>query len=308
MSRRFKKDYYNKQYQNPFFKKRKEEKSGLRQLRSRFSNCFLIFIIMGWFIFLFFSPYFRIENINFGDTDRDLEKKIKLLLNAEFEKKKLIIFNNQNYFVFNSNSLKDQLGAIFLLNELRIEKKFPNTLFIKAKEKSDVLVIIDNENAFFVDRHGLVVDMVPENFKTFIIDTEQKATTTTDFITINPAKIELADEITRKMPVVYAGNIDKVYIRDKVFDEKFINLLLDIHHNLLNKLGVSLKIFKIEENKIRVETRDGWEIYFLKDDTINTQLENLKIILLEKIGNSRNLLEYIDLRFGDKIYYKSAGS
>jgi hypothetical protein len=40
------------------------------------------------------------------------------------------------------------------------------------------------------------------------------------------------------------------------------------------------------------------------EDTIQNQIDNLKILLKEKIGEDRTKIQYIDLRFGDKIFYK----
>lgn len=264
---------------------------------------------MGWLIFLFFSPYFRIENINFGNTNKELQQKIELLLRAEFEKRKFILFSRQNYFVFDTNSLSNQLNATFLLNELEIKKNFPNTLFIKAKEKSDVLALLTNNNAFFVDTKGLVVDLVPENFKIYSVDTEASATTTIDGMPVNPAKIELFDEIMRKMPVVSITDIKEVNIRDEALSEDFVTLILKVYQNLLNKLGVlpqlfNIENFKDEESKMTVTTKDGWEIYFSTNEPIDSQLENLKVILIEQVGEDRELLNYVDLRFGDKVYFK----
>lgn len=306
MKNRFRKDYHSKTYKNPFFQNRRKDKKP-KQSRLRISSCFLIFILTTWFIFLFFSPFFRIENVNFGNTDKDLQRKIKLLIEAEFEKRILILFSRQNYFVFNVNNLSNQLNTMFLLNELEIKKKFPNTLSIEAKEKNDVLALITADNAFFVDKQGLIVDIVPESFKTYSLDTVGNATTTIDGIEVNPAKIELSDEITRKLPVVSIENIEKASMRDKVLDEELISIILSVYQNLLSKLGVSLELFKIcdtEDRKMTVITKDGWEVYFTLNGSIDEQLENLKVILLEKVDNDRYLLDYIDLRFGDKIYFK----
>ncbi|NQU83952.1 MAG: hypothetical protein HQ536_04545 [Parcubacteria group bacterium] len=309
MKRRFKKDYHKKDYKNPFFQNRQKDKKP-KQRRLKLSSCLFLVALAGWFIFLFFSPFFRIENINFGDTNKELEKKIQILLEAEFEKRKLIFFSNQNYFIFDANDLSNQLNAMFLLNELKIEKQFPDKLIIKAKEKSDALVLIADNNAFFVDKNGLVVDLVPELFKTYSLDEEGLATTTIDHLSVIPTKLELSDEITRKMPVVSVQDVKEVNIRDKALSKELVDLVLKVYENLLNKLGVSIELLKIEEvedieeAKLTITTKDGWEIYFSINEPIDNQLENLKVILQEKVGDERNLLDYIDLRFGDKVYFK----
>jgi hypothetical protein len=55
---------------------------------------------------------------------------------------------------------------------------------------------------------------------------------------------------------------------------------------------------------IAVLTTEGWKAYFTTNDDIATQLERLKIYLLKKAMDkqTREGIDYIDLRFGEKIY------
>lgn len=56
-------------------------------------------------------------------------------------------------------------------------------------------------------------------------------------------------------------------------------------------------------SEINVLTDDGFEIYFDSKQDIDKQIENLTNVLKQKIDNKEKL-QYIDLRFIDRIYYK----
>ena len=56
--------------------------------------------------------------------------------------------------------------------------------------------------------------------------------------------------------------------------------------------------------EIHVQTSEGWEAYFEQSINLDQQLNNLFLVLKDKIGDNRAGLSYIDLRFPDRIYYK----
>ena len=54
---------------------------------------------------------------------------------------------------------------------------------------------------------------------------------------------------------------------------------------------------------IEVKTTEGWKIYLSTYLDFTTQVDNLNLVLKEKLTNRENL-EYIDVRFIDRVYYK----
>ena len=56
---------------------------------------------------------------------------------------------------------------------------------------------------------------------------------------------------------------------------------------------------------LRVETSEGWKIYFNKNLGSKKTFEMLKVILANNIDQEKRAnLEYIDLRVNNKAYYK----
>jgi hypothetical protein len=56
---------------------------------------------------------------------------------------------------------------------------------------------------------------------------------------------------------------------------------------------------------LEIGTSEGWKIYFEPKGDIESQIMNLDLLLKEKISSKdRKNLDYIDLRYGNKIFYK----
>jgi len=54
---------------------------------------------------------------------------------------------------------------------------------------------------------------------------------------------------------------------------------------------------------IKLVTNEGWYIYLTTYLDFTTQAENFNTVLMENIVNRENL-EYIDVRFDDRVYFK----
>jgi cell division septal protein FtsQ len=79
--------------------------------------------------------------------------------------------------------------------------------------------------------------------------------------------------------------------------EKLSEINIEVENNFNTNSFIS--------KDIRVKTKEGWEIYFNENVSLEKEIEMLKVVLNNKIEESqRKDLEYIDLRIDNKIYYK----
>lgn len=92
-------------------------------------------------------------------------------------------------------------------------------------------------------------------------------------------------------------------------DQKIVILFKNILNfiNRLDKIEIYIPMIEITEEgsiyEIEMTTTQGWQIFTNSETNFNKQLSNLKLILKEKI-QQMELLQYIDLRFEKKIFYK----
>ena len=90
-----------------------------------------------------------------------------------------------------------------------------------------------------------------------------------------------------------------------VIDREGLELIKEVIGEL-GTLGLTVRLVDLLENEeTRVELRAGWYIVYKNSVPINLMINNLSIALgSDTIKNSIAELEYIDMRFGSKLYYK----
>lgn len=146
---------------------------------------------------------------------------------------------------------------------LNIKKELPDILIVQIEERKPVAVFFKDENHFFIDREGVIFEKISE--------------------VSEDALIIKGDE--------------------KFVQKEMIEKILKINSKLKNDFGIPFEeILIVSERRLNVKTLEGWEIYFNPEGDLDWQLEELAILLKEKIPlEKRGNLEYIDLRF-EKIY------
>lgn len=60
----------------------------------------------------------------------------------------------------------------------------------------------------------------------------------------------------------------------------------------------------VAAHDIHVKTTGGWDIYFTDQSELSAQINKLNAILQEKFPEEPRDIQYIDVRLGDKVYYK----
>ncbi len=256
------------------------------------SLIFLIFVFLIIY-FLFFSKYFKINNIEIKKTedynltsDLELKQEIFLLLT-----KKRFIFPQNSILAFNSKNLAKIMNNDSRYDEFYIEKKLPHTLIIKIKESKPIAFLISfgNYQNYYLNEQG----------KTILMSQNDEF-----FTTPENREIEI-QEREKDFPIFY----DQTEIN--LDSEKYQNLLKSvitfINDPVFQKNNLKAEIIKITEKggifEITIKTNEKWEIFINSESDFEKQAINLNLILEEKI-KQRTDLEYIDLRFGEKIFYQ----
>jgi hypothetical protein len=74
--------------------------------------------------------------------------------------------------------------------------------------------------------------------------------------------------------------------------------------NDLGKMGQVTKEIKVEEQSIMVSTKEGWQLRLPIADEDGVARRNFLALFESEAFEQREGLEYIDLRFGNKVYYR----
>jgi cell division septal protein FtsQ len=285
--------------------------AGRRKWRKRILVALAIFILAGLLYFLFYSDYFMIQEIKMtvqGEVipstslsfstgsarDLVLSKKndIRGITEQALNQKRFYIFFQRNIFLFERNQLREKISKKYNLEELKISKKLPHKLEIKIKEKLPSLILDLRSftslrtSLWFLDTQGQILEKTTEE--------EMKK----NILPLVSTRYSLT---TQAEP--------EIFVNQKIFSKEKINFIEKIFSGLseLALFSENAELWFIvpaqKEPKLIVKTPEGWEIYLDSSGNPEEQLDNLSLILKEKIRENRKNLRYIDLRFGERVYY-----
>lgn len=271
MEKNFIKDFSKANYRNP--KKLRNQRKKRKKILF-FSAIFFILLVISILIILFFTPYFRIQKINISGLNTIKENSIREIIDQELSRGRLIKHNN--IFVFNANSVKKAISKAYLLEWINIKKQtYPPKIDIQLEEKVSALTYLTDENCFNIDIQGLIVEKCNE---------------------LSVGFIQIRDQ---------SGAVKN--IGDQVLGKENINYIIELDEQLKSQ-GIGIRTFKIPDetsSDLRVLTQKGYEIYFNRNLSINEQLVRFNMLVKNEIKpENLNKISYVDLRFGEKIFYK----
>lgn len=261
------KDYHDKKFINPYFNHKKAP--------SRFNTKLYIKILLAIFLvyLVVYSDLLKVKQINISGLDlinrQEFTDKIQKQLSGSY----LFIFPKSNILFIKKSSIDKAIRSSYSLNQLIIKKGWQK-LNIQLEEKISFLIVKNNDKYFFTDAEGNI---------TREIASEELAKYQSRFpMLFNNANFSIGDNLVSARTVNYIINLD--------------NLLKTKHYKVSGyEVGGVDEIIYISD--------EGWRAKFDLNSNTEQAIENMTLILSQKIKD-RKKLDYIDLRAGDKIFYK----
>ncbi|MFZ5365589.1 MAG: cell division protein FtsQ/DivIB [Patescibacteria group bacterium] len=265
------KDFADSNYQNPKIIRNKKNK---RNKITVGLSIFLFLLIIVGLGFVFISPYFRIQNVQTFGLKNIKEDHLNQLIAEEM--KRGTLFRHDNILLFDSAKLIESVSSNYYLDWIDVEKSYrPPAIYITLTEKVSALAYHANGECFNIDIFGSII--------------EKCNGLSAEFIQISDARVQL--------PMV----------GENVISEEKIDYIIKLNDSLQAQ-GMAIKEYKIISNTssdIRALTEKGFEIYFNQKMTVEEQLTRFNVLIREQIGpENLNAISYVDLRFGEKVFYK----
>jgi cell division septal protein FtsQ len=256
-----------------------------------FGRVFIFFVSIIFvgvtFYLLFFSPFLLVSKINITGTEELDPGLIKDVIDVEISGKYLNAIPANNIILLDRGKLKKIIENKFKkIEKAEVKKNFPETLNILITERKSMLVLCSVGKCFIIDNTG-----VPY--------------ASADFT---------SNELQENELLVLNDNGNKeIKLNNPALTAVYMQYLLDIKDKLKNDLDIDIdKNYhtpQLVSGDIRAVTTEGWTIYFDSSLPIQKEIDTLKVVLIEKIGEDRrNNLEYVDLRTDNKVYYKFKNS
>lgn len=299
-----------KEIENPFI----HEKTGRKNLY--FKILVIVMSISTTFLIFVLNPFFIIKNIQIDGLQRIKQTELLDTVDGILNYKKFGLIKENSYLLSNVDEIKDILKERYPIDKIIVKKSFPDKLSIFVQEKISTIIYDNGLEYSYVDLEGKIVEIMRKTNDYEWKDITQKISTTTESgesvtTTIVIDRLHEPDVITVKKdlgnyPIIYdKNNTQEVTMNENVLDKDQVTILIDWFKYLDNNDKAPLKYFIFENNKqdLTIKTYQGFYIKTRFDREVSSQMMKIESLYKEKI-DSNKYLEYIDLRYPDRVYWK----
>ncbi len=263
--------------------------------RKRLSIIFLItgFLIIIGVVFLLRMKFIQLNNIEVSGNVVLEKKDIQDFINKKYEGKYLwLIPKNNTLFVLPKTVTKSLQKEFPRINSINVRRNFPRSLSIEITERKGVYVWCGND---------ISISSTSKDFPCFFVDKEGIIFSEAPYFSGTPFTLFLGGD--KDVPNILGTQL--------LAQDDFKNILFI--YDMVNKL-------KLSPYTVRILTGGEYEILLRSDSDlisstriklrdINDQItlsQNLAAALNTKVFKDHKIseFEYIDARFGNKVFYK----
>lgn len=245
-------------------------------------TAFLALGVLGWGVwYLANLKYIRVDRIDVVGVRRLPATDIEQAGRDAVAGKQWLIFPRNNFFIISSVRVRDHLREAFpQAAEIRVEKKFPNRLIVTVGERTLWGVVCSRPNAssppescFYLDHAGTAYE-------------------------------ELASVEGWLIPIIYIP--EKSVIGSQAVPQETLDFF-DQAKDALTPINGNLVLLAVSSSTpsdVRLTLAENWDILVSSSRPPSEWVKILRTVLDKDIGEKRAELEYVDLRFGNKVFYK----
>lgn len=208
----------------------------------------------------------------------DVERQIQSVMAGQ----RWLFFPKSNFFLLSSEGIENKLRQEFSqLSEVNVSKKFPNKLTVKLKERVLWGIYCQADNSpggaagrcFYLDERGVAYEDV-SGYEGLLL------------------------------PVISSGRA--VVQGERAVESETLEFFKQARESLaaVNADLLSLTFATSTPADVRLSLAESWYVAASVAQPIQEWFEVLKTLLEKDIGERRGDLEYVDLRFGRKVFYK----
>ncbi len=230
---------------------------------------------LGGIFFACFSPWLQVANVEVAGAQKinsdDFVKKIQ-----DTAQKQLAFFPTKSILLFNINAAREELLKEFpQLADIKIERQFPSTIYAAIVERSPSAVIKNEKGDYYiVDDNGIFFKTLSETDNNNLFE-----------INYNPPS--------------------DLRLGQSAINKDILQKILRAKNSIETNANIYLKSAEvINEQRINLNTNEGWQIFINPQKDIDWQTTKLQAVAGDSLFQiQRQNLLYVDLRF-TKVYVK----
>jgi cell division septal protein FtsQ len=248
-----------------------------RRLKHIFYFSIKIGLPLAFLITLFFflrADFLQIEKVVVIGNKDVLPEEVIGITESFMSKKKYFFVPNTNYLLLSRSDLeKIILDSLPRIESVDISKKLNNILEIKINERvGDYVWCKEEDECYLMSKNGLIFSK--------------------------------ADQIDLLGKIKFIGNVIDDPIMKYYSEEDLMGRLLSIIDTFKDS-SIGLLSLEIESpNKLNLTTDVG-SIILNPEESLDIQLQNALLLISELSSGENVSFEYVDARFGNKVYYKT---
>jgi len=293
--------------------------------------------LLGGLWYLIWSPALRIASFDVQGASTPTEEAVRKALDGYADGTTLFVFPRHNILFFSEGAARKEIEKAIFLAGVDIRKKLPGTVVVTVREKTVKAVMERDGRLFALDESGFVIrelsgkelalmgDLPPglvavpvEGLGAESVDLAAPpapppapAKTDAKAKKDEPAPAKEPEKPKNAWPLILDkrsedGHKDVRKPGAQAFSAPTIALILQANARLPDVAGETVRWFVPDETSDSVDAvmATGWHVYLATAAPFDVQAERLSLILKEKVGARRGALEYVDLRYNERIFFR----
>lgn len=233
---------------------------------------FLIIILLSLiFYLLIFSNIFQLKHIEVSGNEK-IEKESIISFVENKARKKIISLESNSIFLFLIENVQEEtIKAFPRIKEIKICLRLPQTIKVFVIERNSLGRWCNkHEECYLIDNEGVLFEKIETSSNKMILFRSKR----------------------------------KGQEGSKVLTKEELKIAMKIWEEIKNDFEILE--FEFDSNTLTAETTKNGKLLFNLNNDIDSQLLKLKSVINEKLSKEKiDKIDYIDLRFGDRVYFKT---
>lgn len=341
--RKLVRDFHRQRYGNPLFPRLTSSRPQRPSFRSRGGGTRLpkgaialatlgILAAFGMW-YAIWSPALRVSEVEIVGATPATEEAVRKAIDGYADGHAMLIFPRGNVLLFSESGARTAIEAAVFLDGVDIRKKLPGTVTVTIREKTIKAAMELGGRLHGLDESGFVVRELagkevaqmhdlPPGFN--MVGVEGLGAESME-VPSAPApkdpKADPAKEAETKAKALKESKNAWPLIIDKrapdprkdrkkpgtqAFSAATLDLVLQANARLPDVTGEAIRWFVPDEASDSVDAlmAGGWHVYLATATPLDVQADRLGLVLKEKVGSRKADLEYVDLRYNERIFYR----
>lgn len=332
--RRIVRDFHRPRYGNPLFRPGGRQRSrfaagkALQEAKPLFVMGGIALAVAGIAWYVLWSPAFRVANVEVTGATPATEEAVRAGVDDHMKRRTLFVFPQSNILLFDAGGAQKDIEKKVYLDGISVRKKLPGTVVVEVKEKTARAALDSRDRFYALDESGFVVRELSGKEIGMLRDLPPGVGAVSvpglgaETMEVAVAPLGKDGDAAKKAdgpPKENANPMPLILLEDDNGEHKdasvpgtqalpraSLELIFQAYARMPDLAGAGIRWFTVQKEAETIDaTMAGdWHVFLSSAVPFDVQGERLALVLKEKIGLQKSRLEYVDLRYNERIFYR----